>query len=115
MYRKLWANTVFSADSLVSIESVRAFWPSRYRIPKPVAEKIYRFRETGMGYYLFTLKLVDGRDLRYQTGDFVDFVNLPYDVLPEAIIDAEPYNTSHDVRSYTPQPLNWYKWCIYSQ
>lgn len=61
------------------------------RLPARFANKIYDAHESGMGYFIFTLVMKDGRRLPFLTGNAVDFPNWPAGVSPADVVGVEPH------------------------
>ncbi|HLA93869.1 MAG TPA: hypothetical protein VJO36_10070 [Actinomycetota bacterium] len=74
----------------IPIAEISEIRPSPSRIPARFANEMYRAGESGMGYFVYTLVLRDGRRLPYVTGA-VDFPNLPRGVSPAHIVDLLPH------------------------
>lgn len=68
------------ASEVIAVEE------SPFRLPVQLANEAYQHGETGMGYWVFTLRLNDARELHYLAdGPSVDFPAFPPDVTPEMI------------------------------
>jgi hypothetical protein len=103
------------AKDEVSIEDVVAIEESPHRLPASLANKLYEWGESGMGYTLFTVVLRDGRRLPRVTGNAVDFPALPDGVTSGDIVDVE--RTGRDVfvdrMPRADERTARYAWCIY--
>ncbi len=93
-----------SAAELALIEE------SPIRLPAGLAEKVYNAGESGMGYVKFVVKLRDGRDIPFLTGNAVDFLNWPEGVGPGDAVDV----VTHDGRSESADRHGLtYLWCLF--
>ncbi len=96
----------------VPIERVVSLRESPYRLPAHIADQIYGFGETGMGYIAFTLIFADGTTAKYAPGDAVDFVELPEGKSASEIVSVEPHGggpvcpTNRGIR---------YAWCLFGR
>ena len=100
----------------LAIEAVAAVGESLYRLPAALADKLYESGETGMGYYVFTVVLRDGRRLPYTTGGSVDFPSLPTGVTTADIVDVEPNvgdGRFHDRVPLPEESPHTVTWCLY--
>lgn len=70
----------------VLVEHIRGLRDSPTRLPPAIADELYKHGEDGMGYFVFELVLADGRVLACQTGDAVDFVDLPDGVTSHQVV-----------------------------
>ncbi len=119
MYIKTW--DVWPEDDkgkkYISIQDVTKIEESKRRIPARLANKMYQAGESGMGYCIFTLVLKDGRKLPYLTGNAVDFVDLPPEVMPDMILDILPHQGREFFQKKTSDLYTQgakYYWCLYS-
>jgi hypothetical protein len=106
------------AKQSVAMEEVIALEESRYRLPAELANKLYAAGESGMGYTVFTVVLLDGRRLPYVTGNAVDFPLLPAGVTSEHIADVLPHEGRDVFRHRTPRPEEStaeYAWCLFGR
>jgi hypothetical protein len=100
-------------DELALVE-VAAIAESPSRLPPGIADAIYADRESGMGYFAFTLLFADGSSLPYVTGDILDFLELPSAMTPKYIVGVR-------TRGSTPQEASLdgyggalsFAWCLY--
>ena len=100
----------------VVIEEVAAIRESSRRLPARLAEKLYARGESGMGYYVFTVILRDGRALPFVTGGVVDFPALPKDVEGTEVVDVLPGVGRDQFRGGGPYPdesTEDYSWCLF--
>ncbi len=101
----------------LAIEAVAAVRESLYRLPAALANKLYESGETGMGYYVFTVVLRDGRRLPYTTGGLVDFPALPSGVTTADIVDVDPNvvdSRFHDRAPLPEESPRTVTWCLYA-
>lgn len=94
----------------IPIGSVARIEESPFRLPARLATKMYEAGESAMGGCVFTLVLQDGRELVCQTGNAVDFVDLPDDVHPRAIVDLIPHAGRERRTDCGPAE---FAWCFY--
>lgn len=103
------------AKSAVALDNVVAVEESPHRLPVDLANKLYEWGESGMGYTLFTVVLRDGRRLPRVTGNAVDFPALPDGVTTHDIVDV--LREGREVfRDRAPRPDEGtapYAWCLY--
>lgn len=103
------------AKTAVALEDVVAVEESPHRLPVDLANKLYEWGESGMGYTLFTVVLRDGRRLPRVTGNAVDFPALPEGVTTHDIVDV--LREGRDVFQHRgPGPDEGtapYAWCLY--
>lgn len=103
------------AKTAVALADVVAVEESLHRLPVDLANKLYEWGESGMGYTLFTVVLRDGRRLPRVTGNAVDFPALPEGVTTHDIIDV--LREGREVfTDRAPQPDEGtapYAWCLY--
>jgi hypothetical protein len=80
----------------------------RSRRPPEIANRIYAEGESGMGYCIFELVLEGGRTLSCQTGNAVDFVDIPDSISPLDIVDVRPHEgTGRTHRDAGGMPFSW--------
>ena len=77
-------------QAFVKVEDVAAIDQSVEQTPLNVYRKIREAGETGMGYYIFSLRLSDGRSLKCFSGGGFEFLRLPSGVAPHMIQDVTP-------------------------
>lgn len=94
-----------SAADVASIEESPVSLPVRW------ADKLYDAGESGMGYLRFVVKLRDGRDIPFLTGNAVDFLDWPGGVGPMDVVDVVPHKGEPD--SVTRSGAR-YAWCLFS-
>lgn len=94
----------------VSIEDVEIIEESPVRIPARLASKMYAAGESTMGGCFFTLVLSDGRRLRCETRNAVDFVALPPNIQPDMIVDLLPHKGRYASRHISGADFYW---CLY--
>ena len=92
----------------VAIGDVVEIADSPVRLPPHLATRMYDAGESGMGGCSFTLVLADGRRLACDTGNAVDFVDLPAGVATSHVVDLEPHG-----RAGEPTAGAAYAWCLY--
>jgi hypothetical protein len=99
------------AKAEVPLEDVVTVEESPSRLPAPIANGIYRSGETSMGGHTFWLRLRDGRTLRFDTGNAVDFPELPAGVTGADLVSTSARGVKgRDVPSL---PSRAYAWCLY--
>jgi hypothetical protein len=79
-----------SGKRYVPLERIRNLRDSSSRLSPTVANELYEHGEDGMGYCVFELVLADGRVLACQTGNAVDFVDLPDGVTSHQVVGVRP-------------------------
>ncbi len=97
------------------IEHIKQIESSPLRLPARLANRLYDAGESGMGYFVFTIQLKDGRRLPYVTGNAVDFPNWPPGVIPEMIDDfakgyEEKFRHRHPTKFEQSADIIW---CAY--
>ena len=105
------------AKSSVAVDQVASLAESPRRLPAELANKLYAWGESGMGYTMFTVVLRDGRRLPRVTGNAVDFPVLPEGVTSDDILDVERGAPGGYFRNRAPRPEEGvadYAWCLYS-
>jgi hypothetical protein len=101
----------------VRIERVASIHESTRRLPARCANALYEAGETGMGYFVFTVVLGDGRRLPFVTGNVVDFPALPPDVATTDVVEVLPHVGLDAFRHRVPTASEGaadYAWCLYS-
>lgn len=104
------------AKRSVAVDQVVKIEDSPYRLPAPLADKLYRAGESGMGYVIFTVVMNDGRRLPFVTGNAVDFPAWPADVNPQDAVEVLPHQGREVFRDRAPGPNEGsadYSWCLY--
>ena len=85
----------------VALENVESIEDSPFRLPRELADSVYAVGETGMGYFIFAVRLRDGRTIRFLTGDAIDFPDWPPGVDGRDAIEVLTYDRDADQQ---PQP-----------
>jgi hypothetical protein len=101
----------------VAVERVVSIRESSYRLPPALANALYEVGESGMGYFVFTVLVRDGRRLPFVTGGAVDFPALPLGVTTNDIVDVFPEVGRDQFRDRGPLPEEStanYFWCLYA-
>jgi hypothetical protein len=101
----------------ILIQDVQEIAEYPLRLPVRFANKMHQAGELGMGYYLFSIVLADGRKFPYVTGNAVDFINLPERVTPEMIVDLLPHEGRSFFKNRKPNFYETnaeYYWCLFS-
>lgn len=88
-YLRHWGVAPRAAVALDDVESIE---DSPFRLPAEFADAVYATGETGMGYFIFTVRLRDGRTIRFLTGDAIDFPDWPPGVDGRDVIEVLPYD-----------------------
>ena len=83
------------------------------RLPPPIANKIYKAGESGMGYCVFTLLFKDGTQQEVGSGGAVDFVRLPTGKRMNDIVDVLPHEGERDEAIFSAS-LDYY-WCLFGE
>jgi hypothetical protein len=94
----------------IDIREITELSESPWRLPSRLADRLYAGGESGMGYYVFTLVLADGRRIATFTGNAVDFPYLPEGVVGRDVIDVIPH-VGRDEGQLQEAPA--YEWCLY--
>lgn len=99
----------------LAVEDVVAVEESPYRLPAELANKLYAWGESGMGYTLFTVVLRDGRRLPRVTGGAVDFPVLPDGLTTRDIVDVlrEGREVFKDRAPRADEGTAEYAWSLY--
>jgi hypothetical protein len=95
--------------SVVSVQSIEA---SPSRLPAKFAAKIYDAGESGMGYFVFSLRFAGGLIQPYVTGGALDFLAYPAGFGPNDVTEAKPQPTLRPSDYLSDLP---YCWCLYSE
>lgn len=101
----------------VAVERVVSVQESSYRLPSALANALYEVGESGMGYFVFTVVLRDGRRLPFVTGNVADFPALPSGVTTDDIVDVLPEIGRGQFRDRAALPEEStanYFWCLYA-
>jgi hypothetical protein len=93
----------------VAVDQVIKIEESPYRLSAPLADRLYRAGESGMGYVIFTVVMSDGTQLPFLTGNAVDFPAWPAGVNPQDAVDVLP----HQGRQAATRESADYLWCLY--
>ena len=93
----------------IPIDRVVAIRESSDRLPPKLAEKLYKTGESGMGYYVFTVRFSGGSRQAYVMGNAVDFITPPKGLTAAAARKVYP----HVGRDASPQEGPDYYWCLY--
>jgi hypothetical protein len=103
------------AKDEVSMADVAAVEESPHRLPADLANKLYEWGESGMGYTVFTVVLRDGRRLPRVTGNAVDFPALPDGVTTSDIADVlrEGRDAFRHRAPGADEGTAPYAWCLY--
>jgi hypothetical protein len=92
----------------IAAEEIISIADSPARLPPEIANRIYAEGERGMGYRIFELVLEGGRTLSCQTGNAVDFVDIPDSISPLDIVDVRPrQGTGRIHRDAGGMPFSW--------
>jgi hypothetical protein len=105
-----------SEKQSVAVEQVVSVEESSYRLPSALANALYELGESGVGYFVFTVVLQDGRHLPFVTGNAIDFPALPSGVTTNDIVDVLPEIGRDQFRDRAPLPEESsanYSWCLY--
>jgi hypothetical protein len=102
--------------SAIRIDEITRIEESPFRLPRALADRMYKQGESGMGYCIFTLVLKDGSRRPVLTGNAVDFPT--QDVRTEEIKDLLPHVGRSEInRHYAQTGQHWpsvpYWWCLY--
>jgi hypothetical protein len=98
----------------LDISQVASIEDSPARLPADLANILYMAGESGMGYFIFTVHLQDGRTVAFLTGGAVDFPDWPPGIDPAEAISVEPHvGRDQFQRSQSRNPPH-YVWCLYS-
>ena len=117
-YRRVWGPD--PKRKMIDIEYVRDVRPSRLQLPPKFADRLYVVGETRMGGVDFKLKMKDGKDFYYITGNLVDFIDYPegYSGSDIAEVQTFPLAGFAGVPSASrPGHLGGhaYDWCLYAE
>lgn len=96
----------------IPLADVAELEESPYRLPAHIADQIYAFGETGMGYTAFTLKFADGTTAKCVAGGAVDFVALPEGKRTADIASVEPHPGGPVAPTYR---AGGYAWCLFGR
>lgn len=109
----LWGND--PNRSMLDVRDVAAIEESPERLPARFANVIYDAHESGMGYFIFTLVLNDGRRLPFLTGNAVDFPSWPAGVGPSDVVGVEPHVGRDELSGADPATRRAveFHWCLY--
>lgn len=97
-----------AADEIVMVRN------HRDRLPPKLANRLYARGESGMGYFIFAVKLRDGRELPFFTGDIVDFPNWPPGVHASDVVKLckdEP-RALRDREVTEHEETRPHRWCV---
>lgn len=97
---------------LIPLSQVADLEESPYRLPIHIADQIYAFGETGMGYVAFTLVFVDGATAQYAAGNAVDFVVLPEGKRMADIAAVERHSGGPVAPTHR---AGGYAWCLFGR
>jgi hypothetical protein len=97
-----------SAKRSIAVSDLKEIQESPCRLPPKIASKIYDAGESGMGGCTFTLKFNDQSTQSYNTGNAVDFVQLPPGKQATDIVDVLP----HEGEEPFFKGLE-YRWCLF--
>lgn len=94
----------------LDMRGVASIADSPSRLPAALAEKVYAFGESGMGYVIFTVRFRDGTHMAVANGNAVDFVSYPPGQSRDTVVDVLP-----DVGRHDPglQQGPDYQWCLF--
>lgn len=84
-------------ESSIAIKDIVDVMPSPCRLPDEIYRKLSEAGETGMGYQLFDLHFSNGRTVRYLSGGFFAFPELPEGLTAEMIVAATPLDRGHSI------------------
>jgi hypothetical protein len=99
---------------MLDIRDLAAIEDSPVRLPARFANEIYAAHESGMGYFIFTLVLKNGRRLPFLTGNAVDFPDWPEGVSSGEVVGVEPHVGRDELSSMgAPTRSAEYLWCLY--
>lgn len=113
-YLDLWS-TVPGADRSdyeLAFGEVVEIVDSPRRLPPPIANALYAAGESAMGGCYFVLVTRSGLRIPCQTGNFVDFVELPENVAPTDIVHVEPHADEARTASNPAKSLH-IGWSVY--
>ena len=112
-YIKIWG--VWPGDdpgkSEILIGDVISISQSPSRLPKQLADKLYRAGESGMGYVAFEIIYSDGSKSAHISGNALDFVELPNGKAMSDVSDVIPH-AGRTSQSHIHSPK--YQWCLFS-
>jgi hypothetical protein len=95
----------------VKVRDVISLAESPHRLPQRFANEIYRHRESGMGYTIFTLRFRDMTEQAYVGGNAIDFVPMPLGKATSDIVAVLP----HHGRDAGKLELLPYSWCLFGE
>lgn len=115
-YAKMWANWPEDMDvpkRCVFLKDVVSIFPSPYRLPLKISQRLYDEGESCMGGTFFTLIFRDGFRQAYSTGNLLDFIFYPEGEGrgPEDIVDAEFHTRDEIPKLQTP----FVTFCLYGE
>lgn len=96
-------------ERLISVTDIDSLFESPQRLPARLANKLYEYGESGMGYVIFTVVFADGSRQAYLTGNAVDFIHYPEDKQTSDVVDVLP----HEGRNRHPIEGPDYYWCFF--
>jgi hypothetical protein len=113
-FKTLWSLSANLTRDL-KIEEVARIEESASRLPPDIADKLYKYGESGMGYYAFRVLFRDGTWRDYLTGDAVDFIGYPDGKSQNDVVDVRPL-TTEERKSKTPQTYSGpgHLWCLFN-
>jgi hypothetical protein len=91
----------------INPERIVEIRPSTRRLPAPLAEKLYRAGESGMGYLIYVLELQSGETLACFSAGIVDFPGIPVGIRTEDMREVYP----HQGRAMTIHNDPTFEWC----
>lgn len=100
---------------MVDLAEVEIITESPERLPAELADEVYAVGESGMGYVVFTVRLRDGREVPFSTGNAVDFLDWPTNVSALDAVAVMP-NTGREFfieRDGGGRRGADYLWCLY--
>jgi hypothetical protein len=111
-FLRMWGND--PKRRMLDLRDIATIQDSPVRLPARFANEIYDAHESGMGYFIFTLVLNDGRRLPFLTGNAVDFPNWPAGVGPGDVVSVEPHVGRDELSSTgsATRPAD-YLWCLH--
>lgn len=95
--------------AFIATSEVSDLWESPLRLPQRSADALYQHGESGMGYFVVTLRFRDGTEERCRTGSVVDFPWLPAGVSGSSIHAIELGGSTGS----PPRDAPAFHWCLF--
>ncbi|MAS94472.1 MAG: hypothetical protein CMO55_14830 [Verrucomicrobiales bacterium] len=102
----------FQTDAWIHPDQVRSIEPTAERLPAELASDVYAAGESGMGYEIFVINMLDGSQPVFVTNNIVDFPDYPGDLDASAAVSVMPHHGRERPRGAF-RGSREFEWCYF--